>query len=192
MAFTEEQNETIRRDLIREARCCGVTVGMRKTSVEQLTEAVGISKGSFYKFFDSKELLFFAVLEDIHTECFAAAQKSLQENAAIDPASRTAAAILAACRWLSETKAFVFIENDAEFLLHRLPEEVKTAHYHDDETHIRQLLEKYDLVPKGGTSLAAATVRGLILTVSHKEQIGELYPQVLETLVYGACRELFE
>ena len=192
MAFTEEQNETIRRDLIREARCCGVTVGMRKTSVEQLTEAVGISKGSFYKFFDSKELLFFAVLEDIHTECFAAAQKSLQENAAIDPASRTAAAILAACRWLSETKAFVFIENDAEFLLHRLPEEVKTAHYHDDETHIRQLLEKYDLVPKRGTSLAAATVRGLILTVSHKEQIGELYPQVLETLVYGACRELFE
>ena len=192
MAFTEEQNETIRRDLIREARCCGVTVGMRKTSVEQLTEAVGISKGSFYKFFDSKELLFFAVLEDIHTECFAAAQKSLQENAAIDPASRTAAAILAACRWLSETKAFVFIENDAEFLLHRLPEEVKTAHYHDDEMHIRLLLEKYDLVPNRGASLAAATVRGLILTVSHKEQIGELYPQVLETLVYGACRELFE
>ena len=192
MAFTEEQNETIRRDLIREARCCGVTVGMRKTSVEQLTEAVGISKGSFYKFFDSKELLFFAVLEDIHTECFAAAQKSLQENAAIDPASRTAAAILAACRWLSETKAFVFIENDAEFLLHRLPEEVKTAHYHDDETHIRLLLEKYDLVPNRGISLAAATVRGLILTVSHKEQIGELYPQVLEALVYGACRELFE
>lgn len=192
MAFTEEQNETIRRDLIREARCCGVTVGMRKTSVEQLTEAVGISKGSFYKFFDSKELLFFAVLEDIHTECFAAAQKSLQENAAIDPASRTAAAILAACRWLSETKAFVFIENDAEFLLHRLPEEVKTAHYHDDEMHIRQLLEKYDLVPSRGISLAAATVRGLILTVSHKEQIGELYPQVLETLVYGACRALFK
>ena len=192
MAFTEEQNETIRRDLIREARCCGATVGMRKTSVEQLTEAVGISKGSFYKFFDSKELLFFAVLEDIHTECFAAAQKSLQENAAIDPASRTAAAILAACRWLSETKAFVFIENDAEFLLHRLPEEVKTAHYHDDETHIRQLLEKYSLVPNCGISLAAATVRGLILTVSHKEQIGALYPQVLETLVYGACRELFE
>ena len=192
MAFTDEQNEQIRNDLIREAQRCGITIGMRKTSVEQLTEAVGISKGSFYKFFDSKELLFFAVLEDIHTECFAAAQKSLQENAALDPADRAAAAILAACRWLSRTKAFVFIENDADFLLHRLPEEVKTAHYHDDETHIRQLLEKYDLVPNCGISLAAAMVRGLILTVSHKEQIGELYPQVLETLVYGACRELFK
>lgn len=185
MAFTDEQNEQIRNDLIREAQRCGITIGMRKTSVEQLTEAVGISKGSFYKFFDSKELLFFAVLEDIHTECFAAAQKSLQENAPLFPADRAAAAILAACRWLSRTKAFVFIENDADFLLHRLPEEVKTAHYHDDETHIRTLLEG------GGMALAAATVRGLILTVSHQEQIGVLYPQVLETLVRGACQELF-
>ena len=191
MAFTERQNESIRSDLIREARRCGVTIGMHKTSVEQLTEAVGISKGSFYKFFDSKELLFFVVLEDIHTECFAAARKSLLENAHLPAADRAAAAILAACRWLSETQAFVFIENDAEFLLHRLPEEVKTAHYHDDETHIRALLEESGLQPRGGMALAAATVRGLILTVSHQEQIGALYPQVLETLVRGACRELF-
>ena len=183
VAFTDEQNRLICRNLIREARCCGVTVGMRKTTVEQLANAVGISKGSFYKFFDSKELLFFAMLEDIHTECFAAAQNALQENAALLPADRAAAAILA--------KAFVFIENDAEFLLHRLPEEVKTAHYHDDETHIRTLLEAGGLQPKGGMALAAATVRGLILTVSHQGQIGALYPQVLETLVRGACRELF-
>lgn len=191
MAFTEQKNEMIRKDLLDEALRCAVTVGIRKTSVEQLAEAVGISKGSFYKFFESKELLFFAVLEDIHTECFAAAQKSLQENATLLPADRAATAILAACRWLSKTKAFVFIENDADFLLHRLPEEVKTAHYHDDETHIRTLLELGGLQPKGGMVLAAATVRGLILTVSHQEQIGVLYPQVLETLVRGACRELF-
>ena len=191
MAFTDEQNEQIRNDLIRAARRCGITIGMRKTSVEQLTEAVGISKGTFYKFFESKALLFFAVLENIHTECFMAAQKSLQENESLPPAGRAAAAILAACRWLADTKAFVFIENDADFLLHRLPEEVKSAHYHDDETHIRALLEAGGLQPKGGMALAAATVRGLILTVSHQEQIGALYPQVLETLVRGACRELF-
>ena len=191
MAFTEDQNETIRRDLIREARRCGVTIGMRKTSVEQLTNAVGISKGSFYKFFPSKELLFFAMLEDIHTECFAVAQASLRETAAQSPADRVAEAILAACRWLSETQALVFVENDAEFLLRRLPNEIKAAHYHDDETHIRALLEGGGLQPKGGIALAAAAIRGLILTVSHQEQIGALYPQVLDILVHGACKELF-
>ena len=69
--------------------------------------------------------------------------------------------------------------------------DVKSAHYHDDEVHIRALLEGSGLQPKGGMALAAATVRGLILTVSHQEQIGELYPKVLETLVRGACKELF-
>ncbi len=191
MAFTEDQNETIRRDLICEARRCGVTIGMRKTSVEQLTNAVGISKGSFYKFFPSKELLFFAVLEDIHTECFAAAQASLRETAELPPANRAAEAILAACGWLSETQALAFVENDAEFLLRRLPSEIKAAHYHDDETHIRALLEGGGLQPKGGIALAAAAIRGLILTVSHQEQIGALYPQVLDILVHGACKELF-
>ena len=192
MAFTEEQNETIRRDLIREARCCGVTAGMRKTSVEQLTEAVGISKGSFYKFYESKEMLFFAVLEGIHAELYGVADHALSEANGLPPSERAAKAVLAVCRRLSDTGDMVFIENDAKLLLQRLPEDVKNVHYHDDEMHIRQLLEKYDLVPNRGISLAAATVRGLILTVSHKEQIGGLYPQVLETLVYGACRELFK
>ena len=86
MAFTDEQNEQIRNDLIRAARRCGITIGMRKTSVEQLTEAVGISKGSFYKFFDSKELLFFAVLEDIQQSqerIWTAAEKIVSSLAAL-------------------------------------------------------------------------------------------------------------
>ena len=120
------------------------------------------------------------------------ADRALSENVGLPQSERAAKATLAVCRRLSDTGDMVFIENDAKLLLQRLPDEVKNVHYHDDEAHIRQLLEKYDLVPRRGASLAAATVRGLILTVSHREQIGELYPQVLETLVYGACRELFE
>ena len=191
MAFSEEKNEIIRQELLAEARRCALTLGMRKTSVEQLTEAAGISKGSFYKFFDSKELLFFAVLEDFHQEVFAVAETALRENRALPPASRAAETILAACRQLSATGAMRFLESDAEYLLRRLPEDVKAGHYHDDEVHIRALLEESGLTPRGGMALAAATIRGLILTVSHQGQIGPLYPQVLETLVFGACRELF-
>lgn len=56
---------------------------------------------------------------------------------------------------------------------------------------MRALPEESGLCPRGGTALAAAAVRGLILTVSHQDQIGQLYPQVLSLLVHGACRELF-
>ena len=191
MAFTEYETEQLRKALLKETRRCAVTLGMKKTSVDQLTKAVGIAKGSFYKFYESKEMLFFAVLEGIHSELYGVADEVLRENSGLPPAERAAEAVLAVCRRLSDTGDMVFIENDAKLLLQRLPEDVKNDHYHDDETHIRQLLEKYELVPKRGTSMAAATVRGLILTVSHKEQIGELYPQVLRMLVRGACEELY-
>ena len=127
-----------------------------------------------YKFFDSKELLFFVVPEDIHTEGFAVAQHSLQGSAALPPAERAAAAILTACRWLSETRALVFMENDAESLLRRLPQDILSTHYHDDEGHIRALPEESGLCPRGGTA-AGAAVRGLILTVSHQDQMGSRF-----------------
>ena len=130
MAFTDYETEQLRKALLKETRRCAVTLGMKKTSVDQLTKAVGIAKGSFYKFYESKEMLFFAVLEGVHSELYNVADRALSENGGVPP--------------------------------------------------------------KRGVSLAAATVRGLILTVSHREQIGELYPQALQTLVCGACRELFE
>ena len=165
---------------------------MKKTSVDQLTRAVGIAKGSFYRFYESKEMLFFAVLESIHFELYDVADRVLSEEGGLPPSQRAAKAILAVCKRLSDTGDMAFIENDARLLLQRLPESVKDEHYHDDETHIRALLESRGLQPNGGIALAAAAIRGLILTVSHKEQIGEMYPQVLKTLVCGACRELFE
>ena len=191
LAFSDFETGQIYRALLAETRRCAVTFGMRKTSVDQLTQAVGISKGSFYRFFVSKELLFFAVLEDIHTELYDVADGVLRKNAGLPPAERAAEAILAVCRRMAETGVMTFIENDVAALLQRLPENVKAEHYHDDETHIRDLLGTNSLSPKGGAELATAAVRGLILTISHKEQIGELYPKVLDILVHGACTELF-
>ncbi len=192
MAFTDYETEQLRVALLKEARRCAVTLGLRKTSVDQLTRAVGIAKGSFYRFYESKEMLFFAVLESIHFELYDVADRVLSEEGGLPPSQRAAKAILAVCKRLSDTGDMAFIENDARLLLQRLPESVKDEHYHDDETHIRALLESRGLQPNGGIALAAAAIRGLILTVSHKEQIGEMYPQVLKTLVCGACRELFE
>ena len=191
MAFSDFETEQIYKALLAETRRCAVTLGMRKTSVDRLTQTVGISKGSFYRFFESKELLFFAVLEDIHAELYDVADGVLRENINLPPAERAAKAILAVCKRMSDTGVMTFIENDVTALLQRLPENIKAEHYHDDETHIRALLESNSLIPNGGMELATATVRGLILTISHKEQIGLRYSQVLDLLVRGACTELF-
>ena len=58
MAFTDYETEQLHKALLKETRRCAVTLGMKKTSVDQLTKAVGIAKGSFYKFYESKEMAF--------------------------------------------------------------------------------------------------------------------------------------
>jgi AcrR family transcriptional regulator len=60
--FTDEERRQIREDLIDAGRELFSKYGLQKTTVRELTEAVGIAKGTFYRFFDSKEDLYVEVL----------------------------------------------------------------------------------------------------------------------------------
>ena len=55
-------------------------LGMRKTSFDQLTQTVGILKGSFYRYFASSKTTIFAVLEDVHTGLYGVADWALRAN----------------------------------------------------------------------------------------------------------------
>ncbi len=62
-AFTQSEREMIRQQLIVKGREVFSAFGLKKTNVEDLTRGVGISKGSFYAFFASKEDLYLEIIE---------------------------------------------------------------------------------------------------------------------------------
>lgn len=190
-AFSQHETDMILKDLKVSARKYAISTGMRKVTVEELAKAAGISKGAFYKFYSSKEMLFLELLEDLHSEIYKACADILMRNQGKPANKRTAEAVLEACKLMGQSGMMDFLEQDVPFLLRRIPAEVLEEHYHGDEIHIKEVLQNAGLHPAGGMEMAAATVRGLFLTVSHRDNIGPLYPQVLETLVYGACQRLF-
>lgn len=55
IAFTEEEMTKLRHELILAGIRLSRGLGLQRMSVEKITSAVGIAKGSFYIFFDSKE-----------------------------------------------------------------------------------------------------------------------------------------
>lgn len=59
--FDEEERAAIREALVEAGEAYFVRFGPRKTTIEDLTDEVGIAKGSFYNFFDSKAALFMEV-----------------------------------------------------------------------------------------------------------------------------------
>nr|BBH86327.1 TetR family transcriptional regulator [Thermosporothrix sp. COM3] len=62
-SFRPEEKERLREQLLVAARQHFVIHGLKKTSLEDLTRAIGVAKSTFYLFFDSKEQLYLELLE---------------------------------------------------------------------------------------------------------------------------------
>ncbi len=63
-AFTTAEASGIRARLTDAGRATFAQRGLRGTTVDELARAAGISKGAFYRFFDSKESLLLALLDE--------------------------------------------------------------------------------------------------------------------------------
>ncbi|WP_276258795.1 TetR/AcrR family transcriptional regulator [Haloglomus litoreum] len=62
--FSDDQRDRIRADLLEAGRELFAQYGLGKTTIADLTGEVGIGTSTFYQFFDSKEGLYLAVLEE--------------------------------------------------------------------------------------------------------------------------------
>ena len=96
--FSPQQRDAIREKLKESARKYAVSTGVKKTSLDMLTADAGISKSSFYKFYDSKELLFLEIAADWESQIIAAVNESLTKDAAagLDDKRRSANSVYAA------------------------------------------------------------------------------------------------
>lgn len=66
--FSATELEEVSNRLRRAARNAFSRYGIKKTTVDELAREAGIAKGSFYRFFPSKEELYFDLLEDDEAE----------------------------------------------------------------------------------------------------------------------------
>src|SRR5512135_636629 len=66
-AFSEREKELIKSRLLEQGYKLFSAYGLKKTNVEEIAAAAGISKGAFYNFYESKEALFMDVVEQAET-----------------------------------------------------------------------------------------------------------------------------
>jgi len=78
-AFTTEERKIIKNSLIEKGAELFGTYGLKRTNVEDLTNAIGIAKGSFYSFYKSKEELFLDVLDQTEKKFIKEMQQLLKK-----------------------------------------------------------------------------------------------------------------
>jgi AcrR family transcriptional regulator len=189
-AFSQVERAKIKIALIEAARQYVAKYGMKKTPVDDLAASAGISKGMFYKFYPAKEILFFEMMEHLHTLIYGRAKEVLLKRLDLPAGGRLAEAFLTILAVMEETALLDFYENELGYLLRKIPEDILRAHYHNDEQHIKELMQFAGFQFTLPLEMVAAVLRTLVLTLSHRKEIGECYPQVIKLLVYSVCNSM--
>ena len=76
-ALTEQEKCRLCNRLLEKGKAVVLTQGIRKVSVDDITKAAGMAKGSFYQHFESKEKYLFALVEDVTRQIFAQAEQMI-------------------------------------------------------------------------------------------------------------------
>ncbi|WP_339821966.1 TetR/AcrR family transcriptional regulator [Paenibacillus sp. FSL R7-0216] len=78
--FSEKEKKRIKEKLLTEGERLFTTYGMKKVTIDDLVEATGIAKASFYTFYESKEYLYLDIVQNIQQKIFAELNIILDSN----------------------------------------------------------------------------------------------------------------
>jgi len=191
-SYSEQERAYIRERLKEEAADCLATYGVRRTTVDEIVRRVNIPKGTFYLFYQSKELLLFEVIQEqqqsINRRLF---QVISGLSGTKVSAEELTDAIYAFYKMAEEMPILKLIgTGEVELLARRLPREVVQAHLQDDTDTIGEMLAMLPVKKDVDINVVSAAFHAVYYATLHKAEIGEAYDQALRTLIYGIVAQL--
>lgn len=186
-AFTETEKETIRAQMREKGKKLFEKHGLKKTSIDELTEAAGISKGAFYLFYESKEELFMEILEGFEQDI----QNKILNFATRSNADARKNVSDALKSFLLTWDDYPLLKNlgkaDFDYLVRKIPAERVMQHAKNDEEFTSQLIRK---IKKEGITVKASPrvignlMKSLFFFSLHREDMGDdAYTETMNLLI---------
>lgn len=194
-SFRLEEKERLREQLLAAARQLFALHGLKKTSLEDLTRAIGVAKSTFYLFFDSKEQLYLELLEldgkEMEQRVWTAVKRASTSREAVKNYLQEMTDIISSNPLMQRLSThpdelqLVARKVTPEFLAAKLQRNVEPLQaFLVQEQQAGHLIEKDPAVLLG-------VMRAAMLISVHKHEIGEaLYPEVADMLFDAVARAL--
>ena len=192
--YSDDERAYIKKRLMEEAAYLLSTFGIRRTTVDELAERVKIPKGTFYLFYESKELLLFEVLMEQHViiekQMFDEV-KSLYGHVTSDNLTEI---IYKFFKATDDTGLLRLITTgEIELLYRKLPQEVMKEHFIHDSSTIKTIIESLSLSADINTDHFSTAFRNLFITMVYKREIGEEYfDEALKLLIKGLVLQMLK
>jgi AcrR family transcriptional regulator len=186
-AFSEQEREAIRVQMREKGKKLFERHGLKKTSVDELSAAVGISKGAFYLFFESKEELFMEILEQIEQEIQTRILEFSVKSSA--DARKNVADMLKS--FLLTWDAYPLLKNlskaDFDYLVRKIPAERAMQHANNDEEFTNQLIKKIKregITIKTSPRIVSNLIKGLFFIGLYREDWNEAaYQETMSIMI---------
>ncbi|MEC3794182.1 TetR/AcrR family transcriptional regulator, partial [Clostridioides difficile] len=189
-SFTEIEKDNIRKRLISECEINWSKYGYKKTNIDELCSKSGIAKGSFYTFFDSKEKLFFEVLNGIQNRLISSVDEILSN---MPPKEGFAKALKMLYR-LYDKNPFLYLPTNTDYitLLNKIPKEMLSQLEYSNVQSFYSLIERHNLKLKIEKEKAFGVCNALLSSLLLKEDIGYDYIEVFDFMVDNLVEHILE
>ena len=190
-AFTTEEKEVIRKKLHKVAKECLQRYGVKKTTVDQMAAMADISKGSFYNFYSSKEMLFFAVLEEYQIDVMNRLTEQLDMEVKIDT-NRLVQLLYDFYQDFRYSFMYTIFKNhEMELLIRKLPKEAITNHHLIDDRMVKKIVSRINIRENVSVEIVSALFRTIAMTILHIEEIGEeQFDTTLKLVIQGIVEQI--
>lgn len=190
-AFTTEEKEVIRKKLHKVAKECLQRYGVKKTTVDHMAALADISKGSFYNFYSSKEMLFFAVLEEYQIDVMNRLTEQLGMETKIDT-NRLVELLYDFYQDFRYSFMYTIFKNhEMELLIRKLPKEVITNHHLIDDRMVKKIVSRINIRENISVEIVSALFRTIAMTILHIEEIGEKrFDTTLKLVIQGVVEQI--
>lgn len=190
LPFTDAQRDAIRIRLFESALHHAIDDGPQRTSLDTLTAEAGISKSSFYKFFESKEQLFLAVARHFEADILAAAETALEEHQDAGSKQRAAAFVYKAFERIHQLRIVRFLREDLPYLSAFIPKEAAREHYLTSAKGIYDALSRSQIQFAQPEEVVLSVIQLMYLSILSIGDIGDSFFPALREIVQGACDRL--
>lgn len=185
--FTESEKEQIRQCLLNKGKELFTQYGLAKTSIDDLVQACGIAKGSFYKFFSSKEELFYIILQNQEEIIGRLIGGHLREN--LPPKELISSFLHMAFKLADENPLLQqwFEEGESERILRKVPKHL-LKDFAQDHTKkgiaFVQALIQRGVLRKQDPEVINGVLHAIMLLRLHKEELNkDLFPKVMDVII---------
>ncbi len=189
-SFTEREKENIKRSLQDACKQSWTQYGYKKTSVDDLCKQVGISKGAFYLFFESKESLFCEVLCSVQEQICNGALEVIEKH----KEKYGAAEALKLIYREYDKNNFLCDSDSTDFtiLMNKLSQEqakkIQESNHMSQQLFFSQAYLKF----KVDADLAMSVIYSLIMNIKNKDILPHNHMETFDFMVDHLIDSLYE